>query len=116
MQKSLSNRVKKVYTGHFWANTRNCKACWDCVSVCPKQAIGKTGFWLHKHIVFKNSENCNGCKKCVKVCPHGVFSEEIPDMYKKRVSKMFSKSVFILLLSVIFGANTVFAVISKRRQ
>jgi len=117
----MKNRVKKVYTGYIWANTQNCKACWKCVNACPKQAIEKVSFLWHKHIVFKNSENCNGCKKCIKVCPYGVFSDKIPDMYnKKRVSKMFSKRVFIiLLLSVTFGANTLFAqhkIITVRTQ
>ena len=74
----MKNRVNKVYTGYVWANTHNCKACWECVNACPKQVIGKVSFLWHKHIVFKNSENCTGCKKCVKVCPYGVFVFTVP--------------------------------------
>jgi 2-oxoglutarate ferredoxin oxidoreductase subunit delta len=66
---------RKVQTGFVTANTRNCKACWDCIDACPKQAISKVTFLWHKHIVFKNPENCTGCRKCIKICPHGVFAE-----------------------------------------
>jgi len=71
-------KFKKV-TGHIWANTHNCKACWKCINECPKQVIGKVSFLWHKHIFFKNSENCIGCKKCVQACQHGVFSETLPE-------------------------------------
>jgi len=83
----LSEKFKKVYTGHIWANTRNCKACWDCISACSKQVIGKVSFLWHKHIVFKNSANCTGCKKCMQTCPHGVFSEEVPYVFKDVLEK-----------------------------
>ena len=69
-------KKNEVHTGYVWANTHNCKACWECVNACPKQVIGKVSFLWHKHIVFKNSENCTGCKKCIKICPYEVFSEE----------------------------------------
>jgi len=78
----ITEKIKKIHTGHVWANTQKCEACWDCINACPKQVIGKVGFLWHKHIVFKNSENCTGCKKCVQVCPHGVFSETLPEMFK----------------------------------
>jgi 2-oxoglutarate ferredoxin oxidoreductase subunit delta len=84
---NLSEKLKKVYTGQVWANTDNCKACWECVNVCPKQVIGQTGFLWHKHIVFKQSENCIGCKKCIQACPHGVFSEELSDVFKNVLIK-----------------------------
>jgi ferredoxin len=80
MKNRLAEKLKKIHTGHVWANTRNCQACWECVDGCPKQVIGKVGFLWHKHIVFKNSENCSGCQKCLQTCPHGVFSETMPDI------------------------------------
>jgi len=83
MKNNVAEKLKKVYTGHVWANTHNCKACWECINTCPKQVIGKVSFLWHKHIVFKNSERCIGCKKCIQACPYGVFSEEVPNMFKK---------------------------------
>jgi 2-oxoglutarate ferredoxin oxidoreductase subunit delta len=80
-------KLKKVHTGHVWANTRNCKACWACINACSKQVIGKVSFLWHKHMVFENSENCIGCKKCIKICPYGVFSEEIPNIFKEILMK-----------------------------
>jgi len=83
MKNNVAEKLKKVHTGHVWANTHSCKACWECINACPKQVIGKVNFLWHKHIVFKNSECCTGCKKCIQACPYGVFSEEVPNMFKK---------------------------------
>ena len=54
-------------------NPHLCMACWECVEKCPKQVIGKTGFFLHKHVVFENADACIGCLKCIKTCPNGAF-------------------------------------------
>ncbi|MDR2962017.1 MAG: hypothetical protein LBU90_00010 [Bacteroidales bacterium] len=56
-------------------NTRNCKACWKCIDVCPKQVIGKVSFLGHKHIKIRKVADCIACKKCIKTCPYGVFAE-----------------------------------------
>jgi len=86
MKSGSNGRLKKVYTGHVWANSRNCTACWACIGACPQAVIGKVSFLWHRHIVIKKGENCNGCKKCIKTCPHGVFSEDVPDVFKKHLS------------------------------
>lgn len=63
-----------------------CMACWECVEKCPKQVIGKTGFFLHKHVMFENADACIGCGKCIKTCPNGVFSNWIkPFLTAKRI-------------------------------
>ena len=62
----LRHRVNKYIS----INTRLCEACWDCLDVCPKQALGKSGFGPHRHIRIGESENCNGCRKCVLACAH----------------------------------------------
>ncbi|MCE5332434.1 MAG: ferredoxin family protein [Bacteroidales bacterium] len=64
----------KFQTAYIRADIHKCKACWNCVDVCPEQVFGKMGFLWHKHVVIENHESCIGCKKCVKVCPHGVFT------------------------------------------
>ena len=73
MANRLNKKLKKIQTGYVWANIRKCKACWECINVCPNQVIGKVGFLWHKHIVIENGENCTGCNKCINACPHGVF-------------------------------------------
>ena len=75
MKSRLTRKIEKLRTGYVVANTRNCKACWECINTCPKQVIGKVVFLWHKHIAIRNDENCSGCRKCVKTCPHGVFVE-----------------------------------------
>jgi len=87
MENTLNKKFRKVYTGYVWANTNNCKACWDCINTCPRQVIGKVSFLWHKHIVYKNSASCNGCKKCIQTCQHGVFSENLPDIFKDIVKR-----------------------------
>jgi len=79
----LSGKLKKVYTGHVWVNSRTCTACWACIEACPHKVLGKVDFLGHRHVVLKKNENCTGCKKCIKTCPHGVFSENLPDAFKK---------------------------------
>lgn len=76
------NKIDKVRTPYVWANPRKCKACDKCIAACPEQVIGKVGFLWHKHILFRGQEKCSGCKKCIKVCPYGVFSEEMPEVFK----------------------------------
>jgi 2-oxoglutarate ferredoxin oxidoreductase subunit delta len=88
MENRLSEKFKKIYTGHVWANTQNCKACWECINACREQVIGKVSFLWHKHVVFKNSGNCIGCKKCVQICQYGVFSENLPDIFKDVLKKL----------------------------
>jgi 2-oxoglutarate ferredoxin oxidoreductase subunit delta len=75
MRGRLTRKIEKVQTGFVKVNTRNCKACWECINVCPKHVIGKVVFLWHKHITIRNGENCSGCKKCIKICPYGVFTE-----------------------------------------
>jgi len=85
--KHKMGRLDKIYTGHIWADTRTCEACWKCLDVCPQQVIGRQVFLWHKHVVFKKPEECLGCGKCVRVCPNGVFSRSIPEMLKGYLEK-----------------------------
>ena len=62
-------------TEYIKFNERKCKACWKCITACPKQVIGQVGFWFHKHAAFKNPQDCIGCKKCVKACEYGAMTE-----------------------------------------
>ena len=73
---------KKNHTEFMWINTQNCKTCWKCIDVCPKQVIGKVVFLWHKHIVVRNGKNCTGCGKCIKICPYEVFvnTKKQPEM------------------------------------
>jgi uncharacterized Fe-S center protein len=78
----IASQLDKIHTPYIWANPRKCKACWKCVDYCPKQVIGRVGFLWHKHVIINKPESCTGCKKCIQVCPCGVFSEEMPDVFK----------------------------------
>lgn len=65
--------MKRITTAYVAMTPHLCMACWECVEKCPKQVIGKTGFFLHKHVMFENVDACIGCGKCIKTCPNGVF-------------------------------------------
>jgi 2-oxoglutarate ferredoxin oxidoreductase subunit delta len=76
------NRIDGIRTPHIWANYGKCVACWECVSSCPKQVIGKVDFLWHKHIVLQNNDACIGYKRCIRICPRGVFSEKMPNLFE----------------------------------
>ena len=56
-------------------DTRRCKGCLLCVSVCPTKALvpsgelGPKGFGMVKADVDK----CIGCGACFKICPEYVI-------------------------------------------
>jgi 2-oxoglutarate ferredoxin oxidoreductase subunit delta len=59
--------------GFIWLDTRRCKACWKCLSVCPRKVIGKVAILWHKHVRIANADACLGCLQCVKVCKSGAL-------------------------------------------
>lgn len=65
--------MKRTTTAYVTMNTHLCRACWKCVEKCPKKVIGKSGFFLHRHAVFKNADACVNCGNCIKICPNSVF-------------------------------------------
>ena len=54
-------------------NSRNCKACWQCLSACPNEVIGKIDIFFHKHAKISNPDKCIGCMKCVKSCEYNAI-------------------------------------------
>jgi NAD-dependent dihydropyrimidine dehydrogenase PreA subunit len=54
-------------------NTRQCKACWKCIEVCPHHVIGKIDFLGHRHAVIRRSEECTGCLRCLKACTYNAI-------------------------------------------
>lgn len=62
-------------TAYVSMNPRLCTACWKCVEMCPEKVIDKSGFFLHRHVIFQNADACVGCGKCIKTCPNNVFSK-----------------------------------------
>ena len=59
-------------------DSHRCKACGECISACPKEALRIVGFgfWLieHRHVVLASPTQCVGCGACVKRCPEGALS------------------------------------------
>ncbi len=53
--------------------TSNCKACWECITACPKGVIGKVNLTFHKHAHINKINDCTGCLKCVKICPKNAI-------------------------------------------
>jgi Fe-S-cluster-containing hydrogenase component 2 len=68
--RELSRRRKNDF---IRLDTRLCDACWDCIEVCPKQALGKIDVIWHHHVIIRDAEACNGCKKCVRACESGAI-------------------------------------------
>ena len=68
---SVKNHSQTVF---IQLNSRNCKACWKCISVCRKEVINKIDFWFHKHARIKKPDNCVGCFRCVNICEFHAIS------------------------------------------
>ena len=47
-----------------------CRACWQCVAICPSGVIGKTDLRFHQHAHIDYSAQCKGCIKCVTIYAH----------------------------------------------
>jgi uncharacterized Fe-S center protein len=60
----------KQMTAFIEIDTRNCKACWKCISICPNQVISRINLFFHKHIRISELDKCIGCMKCMKVCEY----------------------------------------------
>ena len=90
-------------------NPHLCMACWECVEKCPKQVIGKTGFFLHKHVVFENADACIGCLKCIKTCPNGVFFKLDKTVFDRKINRRTSFRIERLerLLPMAFLASAI---------
>jgi len=67
------SRKRVLKTRYISINVRKCIACWECVSACPQDVLGKITFFAHRHVRLLNPENCKGCLACKKLCPQGAI-------------------------------------------
>ena len=65
--------------GKVKLNTKKCKGCFLCVSVCPVKALAPSGELGEKgsEVVKADEEKCIGCGMCYRMCPDCVI--EITD-------------------------------------
>ena len=62
-----------IETRYIHLDTSQCKACWACVTACPRHILGKVDLRFHKHARVDQAEKCKGCLKCVKACINGAI-------------------------------------------
>ncbi len=68
-----SHSSRHTETPFIRLDTSRCKACWDCVDICPKHVLGKIDFPFHHHARIDRAEKCKGCLRCVKACANGAI-------------------------------------------
>jgi len=61
-------------TQHILLDTSKCGACWKCLEICRKHAVGKVDIFFHKHAVIRDAAACAGCGACAKACPNGAIA------------------------------------------
>ena len=69
------HRSHHTSTKFIQLDTRACEACWKCVEVCHKHALGKVDILGHRHARIADADSCAGCLKCIKACEHGAITE-----------------------------------------
>jgi Pyruvate/2-oxoacid:ferredoxin oxidoreductase delta subunit len=96
-------------TSFVQLNTRKCKACWQCITKCKQQVIGKVNFPWHKHALIADHVKCVGCLKCIDECQYKAFSrvDENLDQTENHSRGYYDFIVNNLLL--IFGVFMVFS-------
>jgi 2-oxoglutarate ferredoxin oxidoreductase subunit delta len=102
--KSRSNNHDSTRTTYIQLDTKKCIACWECLSECKNNVIGRINLPWHKHSKFVNSNDCTGCLKCVNICEPGALtkiSNTKPDNYS---SKKTIKQAFIVNIGLFFFA------------
>ncbi len=67
-------KERHASTAHITLNTRACKACWQCIDVCPNGVCGKVDMPFHHHCAIREPEKCTGCLNCVSACPEQAIS------------------------------------------
>jgi NAD-dependent dihydropyrimidine dehydrogenase PreA subunit len=67
-------REDHMRTKFIRINNHNCEACWECVTACPNDVIGKIDLFFHKHSHINHPEDCKGCLKCVRVCEYNAIT------------------------------------------
>jgi MinD superfamily P-loop ATPase len=71
---NLKRRERIVRTNYIEFDANKCQACWDCLSACKNNVIGKIDVFFHKHARIVKPNMCKGCMKCVKACSHTAFT------------------------------------------
>ena len=71
--KTRSPSLGRYETRFIRLDTRQCKACWECVNACPRGVLGKVDLPFHKHARVDRAEQCKGCLRCARTCPNGAI-------------------------------------------
>jgi Fe-S-cluster-containing hydrogenase component 2 len=72
MKKSLFH--PQPQTKYIRLSPHACRACWECIKVCPEGVLVKIDLPFHAHVHIRNAEACRGCKKCVRVCEYDALA------------------------------------------
>jgi NAD-dependent dihydropyrimidine dehydrogenase PreA subunit len=105
--KAFFNR-KNSKTQFIQFNSKNCRACWECIENCPNEVLGKIDFLGHKHARIENPDKCTGCLNCISVCEFNALSEITPVVFRsqsglKKVKAKFNTRAFVSIAMLISG-------------
>ena len=101
--RSRSNNNDSTRTSFIQLDTKKCIACWECITECKNNVIGRINLPWHKHSKFVNSKNCIGCLKCINVCePNALtkISSEKPESNSMRATRL---ALFVNIGLLIIG-------------
>jgi len=86
---TLSGFINKLMTpARPIINPKKCKACWECMKICPANTIGSEEF-NGKKVAFIHNDKCIRCFCCHEICKYGAI-----DIKKGVVSRVLGKLGF----------------------
>jgi len=92
--RSRSNNNDSTRTSFIQLDTKKCIACWECLTECKNNVIGRINLPWHKHSKFINGKDCTGCLKCINVCEPGALTK----ISSKRLENKSKKTTRLALI------------------
>ena len=101
-------RPIEFYHSNYYSkiDSENCDACWQCIEICPMEALSSDGDYSSVDI-----DRCIGCGVCVSTCPSDAI--ELNEKDKKYVPPKDQEAMYQKILMERIGVGGMLKTIPK---